>query len=193
MTTQNAACDALQAFLTQVDADQAVIDPAHVPMTAVIRAWQNGPRPLGAYAMVQILGARDLNEAECYDYTEAAYPGAGRPRFIETLRRVRAILFDIEVFASDALDRAEVFEAALISSARSVTILPWTAYLTKPARHDPALIQQRWEGRAIFTIEMRGVTETKSFVDTIDLVPIAIEGQVVTEPITSASLTVARP
>jgi hypothetical protein len=162
-------------------------------MTNVIRAWQNGPRPTGPYAMVQVLGARDLFEAECYDYTEIAYPGLGLPRFVETVRKVRAFLFDIEVFATDALDRAEVFEAALLSSASSVVFLPWTAHLTKPARHDPALVQQQWEGRAIFTVEMHGIVETKSIVDTIDSVPVIIEGQVVTDPINSATITVSRP
>lgn len=193
MTTTTAAYDALQAFIVQADADQKIIDPAHVTFTRVIRAWQNAKRPDGAYAMIQLLGERDLNEAECFAYAEIAYPGAGLPRLVQTQTRARAFLFDVEIFASNAVDRARNLVNAAETPASAVTLAPWIAAEVKGIRHMPELVQQRWEGRAIVGLELRGMVQMRAVIDRIDAVSVTTEGQVVTLPINSASINVSRP
>ncbi len=192
MTTTTAAYDALQAFVVLADADQKIIDPAHVTFTRVIRAWQNAKRPDGAYAMIQLLAERDLNEAECFSYAEIAYPGTGLPRFVQTQTRVKAFLFDIEIFATDAVDRARDLINALETPAAAVTLAPWIAAEVKGIRHAPELVQQRWEGRAIVGIELRGMVDSSAVVDTIDQVPVTSEGYVSTTLINSAAFTRSR-
>ena len=81
MSTTDAIYDRLYDFIVAVDANQKLIDPDHLALSDVRRAWQDAPRPKGPYAVMQLLSERDLNETECYAYDEIAYPGTViRPR-----------------------------------------------------------------------------------------------------------------
>ncbi|TQI72910.1 hypothetical protein FHT98_0630 [Bosea sp. AK1] len=192
MSTTDAIYDRLYDFIVAVDTDQKLIDPAHLALSDVRRAWQDASRPKGPYAVMQLLSERDLNETECYAYDEIAYPGAGLDRVVETSTRARGFLIDVEIYAENALDRARSICSAMNRPAASIGLLPWIVAEMKEPRFIPALDQQRWQGKAVFTFEMRGLVATKTIIDVIDGVDVAVEGQIANQTINTADISVSR-
>jgi hypothetical protein len=174
MTTQNAVYDALQAVVKRLDADQKIINPAWGDLSAVIRSHQNGPRPPGAHAVITLLAERDEHDFICRDYRDMVTPAGPEARAVETMTRSVALLFEVEFMASNALDRARHMVAALQNEA-SVIDLPFTVMRVGDIKHEPELVQQRWEGRARFTMELGARIETETIIDLIETAPVAIE------------------
>jgi hypothetical protein len=174
MTTQNAVYDALQALLVRLDADQKIIAPAWGTLSAVIRSHQNGPRPQGAHAVLTLLAERDEHDVICRAYRDIVTPAGAEPRAVETLTRSVAFLFEVEIMAANALDRARAMVAAL-ANPPAVVDLPFTVMRVGDIKHEPELVQQLWEGRSRFTVEIGARIASEAIIDLIETVPVAIE------------------
>jgi hypothetical protein len=193
MTTQNAVYDAVQALIVRLDADQKIIAPSWGVLKAVIRSHQNGPRPTGAHAVLTLLAERDEHDVICRAYRDMVTPAGPEPRAVETLTRSVAFLFQVEIMAANALDRARHMVAAL-ANPPSIVDLPFTVMRVGEVKHDPELVQQRWEGRARFTLEIGARIASESIIDLIETVPVAVEQRGSDNALLGqASFTVSQP
>ena len=163
--TEDAAFDRLQAYLTRLDADAKLIDPAWTTLTRVIRSHQNAPRPTGPYAAINLLADRDLLEFDCEVYESRTV--GGEPRVV--LKKARGIewLFRVEVFASAPTDYARLFRSALKSEHALVDLSPLVVRTLGEVKRAPELRQQHWEGQAILDVGLAGIAIDSLLVDVI--------------------------
>jgi hypothetical protein len=170
---QDATFDALRGVLLRLDNEYKIINPPHVKLVDVIRSHQNGPRPVGPYAMLTLQGERDTMESDCVAYTEIDIGTVQDPdlRVVAETRRAMEFLFDIDIFASDALDRARQLSIAVQTAGAWVD----TAIIVREVKaptFSPELVQQRWEGRARFELVLAAMVKSKTLIDVIESVTI---------------------
>jgi len=175
---EDAAYDLLRAYLVKLAADAVLIDPARAPLGKVIRDAQGGPRPLGTYAMVEFITDRDVEEFNDESYADITI-GSG----LSAVERVamcksRGVewLFRVNLYAPRPMDWARLFAAGLRSAEASVWMAPIVVRDVRDIKRSPELIQQRWEGRAMFEVVLGAVATDTLLVDVIETGEIITEG-----------------
>lgn len=164
--TEDGVFNRLQALLSRVDAEAAILDPAHVRLSHVIRAHQNGPRPVGPYASLNMLADDDLGEVHCLTYADREI--GEEERVVQTVARAHAWLVRIEVYASAPTDYLRLFAAALHGAAHAIDLAPLVVRRVRDITRAPELVQERWEGRAFLDVELGGIAANGLLIDVIE-------------------------
>lgn len=177
---EDAAYDLLRAFLVKLAADAVLIDAARAPLGNVIRDAQGAPRPTGTYAMIEFITDRDVEEFsdERYQAVEIV-TGSGpsaESRVVMCKSRGVEWLFRVNVYAPRPMDWARLFAAGLRSAEASVWMAPIVVRDVRDIKRAPALIQQQWEGRAMFEVVLGAVATDSLLVDVIETGEIITEG-----------------
>lgn len=176
--TEAEGYSALFAFLTKLADDAILIEPARPALGPVIFDRQESPRPVGPYAMIEFVTDRDLDELddEAYsDITIGSGPGAVE-RVVMCKSRGVEWLFRVHVYASRPMDWAKLFRAGLRSAEASVWMAPLVVRDVREIKRSPELIQQDWEGRAMFEVALGAVTTDQLLVDVIETGEVITEG-----------------
>lgn len=175
---EDAAYDLLRAYLVKLAADAVLIDPERAPLGDVIRDAQGAPRPAGTYAMIEFITDRDVEEFNDESYEDITI-GTG-PSAVERVAMCKSRgvewLFRVNVFAPRPIDWARLFAAGLRSAESSVWMAPIVVRDVRPIKREPELIQQRWEGRAMFEVVLGAVAIDTLLVDVIETGEIITEG-----------------
>lgn len=176
--TEDEASKTLCRFLAKLAADAVLIDPAHEELAEVRKDHQEAPRPVGPYAMVEFITDRDLDEidGEAYsDVTIGTGPGAV-DRVVMCKSRGVEWLFRINVYAQRPMDVAKLFRAGLRSAEASVWMAPLVVRDVRDIKRAPELVQQQWEGRAMFEVSLGAVATESLLVDVIETGTVTTEG-----------------
>lgn len=176
--TEDEASKTLCRFLAKLAADAVLIDPAHEVLVEVRKDHQEAPRPVGPYAMVEFITDRDLDELddEAYsDITVGTGPGAV-DRVLMCKSRGVEWLFRVHAYARRPMDWAKLFRAGLRSAEASVWMAPLVVRDVREIKRAPELIQQDWEGRAMFEVALGAVATDRLLVDVIETGEIITEG-----------------
>jgi len=173
--TEDDLSDALQAYLKAIDTEATVLDPSRKKLTAIIRDHMNAPRPKGPYAMITLVASRDLGEADhpCYDTVTIS----GVERVKETRVRTSEYKFRVDVYAPRATDYTRLFERALRSERAGAEMAGLVVRHVDGVTQAPELVQQKWEGRANFTVELAALTRETILIDVIESGEITFEGR----------------
>ena len=173
--TEDDLSDALQAYLTIIDAEATALTPGRVALTRIIRDHMNAPRPTGPYGMITFLGSRDLGEADhpCYGVANIA----DEERITEVRVRASEYKFRIVDYAPRATDYTRLFERALRSERAGVELQGLVVRHVDGVSQAPELVQQKWEGRAHMTVEMAALTREKLLIDVIESGEITFDGR----------------
>lgn len=172
--TEDDLSDALQAYLKTIDAEASVLQPGRTALAHIIRDHMNAPRPTGPYAMITFIGSRDLGEADQPCYGTATVDGV--ERVTETRVRSSEYKFRIDVYAPRATDYTRLFERALRSERAGVEMGGLVVRHVDGVAQSPELVQQKWEGRANFTVELAALTREKMLIDVIESGDIQFDG-----------------
>lgn len=173
--TEDGAYQSLRDFLGKLAADAILIDPARVPLAAVIRDAQGGPRPHGPYAMIEFITDRDVEELDDERYSDIVLAG-GVNRVAMCKSRGVEWLFRVNVYAPRPMDWAKLFRAGLRSAEASVWMAPLVVRDVRDIKRSPELVQQTWEGRAMFEVALGAVTTDQLLVDVIETGEVITEG-----------------
>lgn len=190
---EDGAYDALEAFLRKLAADAILIDPARAPLAVVIRDAQGAPRPRGAYAMIEFIADRDLEEFSDETYGEISV-GSGpsaEERVLMCKSRGVEWLFRVNVCAPRPIDWARLFASGLRSAESSVWMAPLVVRDVRDIKRAPELIQQRWEGRAMFEVALGAVASEPLLIDVVETGEVITEGSGGTT--VTAGFTYAKP
>lgn len=172
--TEDGAYDALRAFLVKLDADAALIDPERATLVDIIRDAQGAPRPVGSYAMIEFIADRDLEEFDSQAYSDLALDDG--PRVVMCKGRGVEWLFRVHVYAPRPMDCCRLFAAGLRSGEASVQMAPLVVRDVRDIKRSPELIQQGWEGRAMFDVALGAVASNALLVDVIETGAIDLAG-----------------
>lgn len=185
--TEDDAYHSLRDFLVKLAADAVSIDPAHEVLTDVVRDAQSGPRPDGPHAMIEFIADRDIDEVNDETYQEDEITvGAGpsaQSRVVMCKSRGVEWLFRINAYASRPMDWARLFRAGLRSHEASVWMAPLVVRDVRDIKREPELVQQTWEGRAMFEVVLGAVATEKLLVDVIET------GEIITEGVGGSTVT----
>lgn len=173
--TEDDLSDALQAYLRTVDQEATALAPGRVSLSKIIRDHMNAPRPKGPYGMITFIGSRDLGEADHPCYGTATI--ASVERVTETRVRSSEYKFRIDVYAPRATDYTKLFERALRSERAGVDLAGLVVRNIDGVSQSPELVQQKWEGRAHFTVELAALTRDTILIDVIESGEITFEGR----------------
>lgn len=175
---EDAAFDLLRAYLVKLAADALLIDPARAPLGDIIRDAQGAPRPVGAYAMIEFITDRDVEEFNDERFSDITI-GSG-PSAVERVAMCKSRgvewLFRVNVYAPRPMDWARLFAAGLRSAEACVYMAPLVVRDVRDIKRSPELIQQRWEGRAMFEVSLGAVATDTLLVDVIETGEIITEG-----------------
>jgi hypothetical protein len=126
--TEDGAFNIVRAWLVRLAADAIVLDPLRAPLGEIIRDHQDGPRPEGAYATINLLGSDDLEEVRCEEFRAVEVEIEGEPLPVErfALKSTRAVefRFRIDVFASRPMEWIRLFRTAAMAGDMQVDLLP---------------------------------------------------------------------
>jgi hypothetical protein len=175
---EDGAYDALRAFLLKLATDALLIDPARAAFGDVIRDAQGAPRPQGAYAMIEFLADRDLEEFTDERYstiTTGSGPGA-EERVLMCKSRGVEWLFRVNIYAPRPINWARLFVSGLRSAESSVWMAPLVVRDVRDIKRSPELIQQRWEGRAMFEVILGAVATEPLLIDVVETGEVITEG-----------------
>lgn len=188
---ETAAYDALRGFLVKLAADALLIDQNREALADVILDAQGAPRPDGPYAMIEFITDVDLAEFDDETYSDVTVgtgPDAvGRVALCKS--RGVAWLFRINVYASRPMDWARLFRAGLRSGEASVWMAPLVVREVREVKRAPELIQQRWEGRAMFEVALGAAATDTLLVDVIETGTVITSG----DGTVDASFTFTKP
>lgn len=185
--TEDAAYDALRAYLVKLAADAVLIDPTRAALPNIIRDAQGAPRPDGTYVMIEFIADRDLDEFDDEIYQEDEIVTGSGPtaenRVVMCKSRGVEWLFRINVYASRPMDWARLFRAGLRTGEASVWMAPLVVRDVRDIKREPELIQQTWEGRAMFEVVIGAVATESLLVDVIET------GEIITEGVGGSTVT----
>jgi hypothetical protein len=121
-----------------------------------------------------MLGQRDTGEADHYCYSAATVEA--EERIVE--ERVCGVeyLLRLDVYASDAQDRADMLIGALESRRAGIGLSPAVVSSVRRVTRAPELIEQVWEGRAAVEFQLRALVRRKTLVDVVESGVIEFEG-----------------
>ena len=173
--TEDDLSDRLQAYLEAIDAEATALTPGRDGLTRIIRDHINAPRPQGPYAMITFLASRDLVEADHPCFGTAVYDA--EQRVTETRIRAVEYKFRVDVYAPRATDYTRLFERALRSDRAGVDLAGLVVRNIDGVSQSPELVQQKWEGRAHFTVELAALTRDTILIDVIESGEITFEGR----------------
>lgn len=183
--TEVEAFKALRRYLVKLATEAVIIDPNREALTDVIRDAQEAPRPGAAYAMVKFLAERDLEEIDDEAYSEITV-GEGddaEQRVVMCKSRGVEWLFRVNVYAQAPVDWSRLFTLGLRSAEAAVWMAPLVVRDVRKIDREPALIQQDWEGRAMFDVTLGAVVSEPLLIDVVE------SGEVITEGAGGASVT----
>lgn len=165
--------DAVIAYFEAIETESLIFAPSRIN-TTMIRGHQSAPRVDGPYAVVMLLGQRDTGEADHYCYSTATVEA--EERIVE--ERVCGVeyLLRLDVYASDAQDRADMLIGALESRRAGIGLSPAVVSSVRRVTRAPELIEQVWEGRAAVEFQLRALVRRKTLVDVIESGTIEFEG-----------------
>lgn len=176
--TEDEAWTAVEDYLAAINDERRYIDPLYKPLKAVVRAFQKAPRIKGAYALVTSLGMVDNHEADHFCYGEAVILSRSQKatnpdmqsRAVVTEARTRSYLykFRVDVFASNALDYANVLRSAFLSSRATVDLAGMMPRTVGNVDFNPQFVAEDWEGRAKFEVELAGLHAISNAIDVIE-------------------------
>lgn len=172
--TEDDAFDLLRAYLVKVAADAVLIAPAREVLVDVIRDAQGAPRPVGAYAMIDFITDRDLDEVDGESFGDVNI--GGDDRVVMCKARGVEWLFQVNIFAKRPMDWARLFRAGLRAGEASVWMAPLVVRDVREIKRAPELIQQEWEGRAAFEVSLGAVVSEQLLVDVIERGTVITEG-----------------
>jgi hypothetical protein len=175
---EDGAFDALRAYLVKLAADAILIDPEREHLTDVIRDAQGAPRPDGPYCMIDFIADRDLGELDDEVYSDITI-GTGEDaedRVLMCKSRGVEWLFRVNVYSPRPIDWCRLFASGLRSAEASVWMAPLVVRDVRDIKRAPELIQQRWEGRAMFEVALGAVATEPLLVDVIETGEIITEG-----------------
>lgn len=176
--TEDEGSKALCRFLAKLAADAVLINPAHEVLVEIRKGHQEAPRPTGPYAMVEFVTDRDLDELDDEAYSDLTI-GSG-PSAVERVLMCKSRgvewLFRVHVYASRPMDWAKLFRAGLRSAEASVWMAPLVVRDVREIKRSPELVQQDWEGRAMFEVALGAVTTDQLLVDVIETGEVITEG-----------------
>jgi hypothetical protein len=174
---EDGAYDALRAFLLKLSADALLIEPARPAFGDVIRDAQGSPRPHGPHAMIEFLADRDLEEFndERYSTITVGSGPSAEERVLMCKSRGVEWLFRVHVYAPRPMDWSRLFVAGLRSAESSVWMAPLVVREVRDIKRAPELIQQRWEGRAMFEVVLGAVASEPLLIDVVE------RGEVITQ------------
>jgi hypothetical protein len=175
---EDGAFDRLQAYLTKLAADARALDPTREALGKVIRDAQGAPRPDGAYSMIEFIADRDLGELNDEAYS-AITIGTGEDaddRVVMCKSRGVEWLFRVNVYSPRPIDWCRLFAAGLRSAEACVWMAPLVVRDVRDIKRAPELIQQRWEGRAMFEVALGAVATDQLLVDVIETGEIITQG-----------------
>ena len=171
---EDGASDRLRAYLVKLAADALLIEPTHERLADIVHDAQEAPRPVGPYAMIEFIADRDLSEVDGERYREEEI--AGEDRVILCKSRGVEWLFRVNVYASRPVDWCRLFSAGLRSAEAPVWMAPLVVRDVREIKRAPALVQQDWEGRAMFEVALGAVATDQLLVDVIETGEIITEG-----------------
>jgi hypothetical protein len=173
--TEDGASKTLCDFLEKLAADAALIDPARTALGPVIKDRPGAPRPAsGDYVMVEFITDRDLDELDDESYDEITIGAIDRVVMCKS--RGVEWLFRVNVYASRPMNWAKLFRAGLRSAEASVWMAPLVVRDVREIKRAPELIQQTWEGRAMFEVSLGAVATESLLVDVIETGTVITEG-----------------
>lgn len=166
----------LRGYLLRIAADARALDPAFPALTDVIRAYQtNAPRLQGAYATIAPLSATDSGEAECYAYRDVTI--SSQPRVAQKVTRVFDWVWQVDVFAQQALRIADLFCVRLSNDVANAALHPFCVRRVGAVRRLPELIGQAWEGRAQFELTLGAPLAEEGLIDVIERGRVVFEAE----------------
>lgn len=172
--TEAEAFQRLRSLFVAVDAEAHALDASHPVLTDVIHSHQTAPRPKGAYALLTPLGVRPGRDGDQIRYGTATV--ASVERVVEKRTRPDEIGFRVDVFASRPSTYTDLFRAALVSARAQLELLPAVvANVGLPVEVEATLVQQKWEGRAHFTVTLGATVTTPILIDVIESGSIILE------------------
>jgi hypothetical protein len=183
--TEDDASKTLCDFLEKLAADAILINPAREVLGEIIKDHPGAPRPSGQYCMVEFITDRDLdefNDERFSDITVGTGPAA-EDRVVMCKSRGVEWLFRVNLYASRPMDWARLFAAGLRSAEACVWMAPLVVRDVRDIKRAPELIQQEWEGRAMFEVALGAVATEPLLVDVIE------QGTVITEGAGGSTVT----
>lgn len=171
---EDGAFDRLRAHLVKLAADAVLIDPSREVLVDVIRDHPGAPRPVGPYAMIEFITDRDLAEFDDETYQDVTL--GGESRVVMCKSRGVEWLFRVNVYASRPVDWCRLFAAGLRSAEAAVWMAPLVVRDVRDIKRAPQLVQQEWEGRAMFEVSLGAVATEPLLVDVIETGEIITEG-----------------
>ena len=179
--TEDGAFNIVRAWLVRLAADAIVLDPLRAPLGEIIRDHQDGPRPEGAYATINLLGSDDLEEVRCEEFRAVEVEIEGEPLPVErfALKSTRAVefRFRIDVFASRPMEWIRLFRTAAMAGDMQVDLLPLVVRDVGEAQRAPDLTQAHWEGRARFDVAFGALVADEMIVDGVESGAVNFEGE----------------
>lgn len=172
--TEDGASDTLCDFLEKLAADAILIDPARAALGPVIKDRPGAPRPTGAYVMVEFITDRDVDELDDESYDEVTI--GSEERVVMCKSRGVELLFRVNVYAQRPMDWAKLFRAGLRSAEAAVWMAPLVVRDVRDIKRAPELVQQQWEGRAMFEVALGAVATESLLVDVIETGTVTTEG-----------------
>lgn len=172
--TEEEASDTLRAYLVKLAADAILINPAREVLANIIHDAPEAPRPVGPYAMIEFITDRDLAELDDEIYQDVTL--GGESRVVMCKSRGVEWLFRVNVYASRPIDWCRLFAAGLRSAEAAVWMAPLVVRDVRDIKRAPQLIQQDWEGRAMFEVALGAVATEPLLVDVIETGEIITEG-----------------
>lgn len=164
--TEDALYDHLQAYLVAIDQEAEELETGHQTLSAIIREHQTAPRPTGPYASLNLVARADLGEVRLIGYDEREI--GGTPRVIEKTAHAYEWRFTVSVFASEPLVYADMLANALRSGRASVDLAPLQVRRVSDPQRVPELVQQHYEGRAQFDVDLAGIAIGQLLIDVIE-------------------------
>lgn len=170
------AFDKLQAFLVSTDIEAEQIVPGHVRLGHIIRAYQGGPAPRGAYGLLTLQASNDLGEIDGFGYREATV--SAEQRVIQKRCRAIGLQFSLDIFATDATDRVNRLRLALLSDAACIPLYPFAIRDIRRIKASGELLGEHWQGRAALIIELAGIESSEFAIDVIESGTVEIEPKI---------------
>lgn len=164
--TEDELFDALQAFLTAIDSEASALKPGRQSLARVERSAAGAPRTEGPYAAIDLIGVNDLGEIEYSCWSNAVLNT--ETRAIQTRVQAYEAMFRIDLYGAGSTDRARLFMNALMSQRATTDIGGAMVRRVDPATVTNELVQQRWESRAAFKVELAFIGEDSIATDVIE-------------------------
>lgn len=188
--TEAEVFDRVILFLKDVNTNAKLINPAYPGLVDIQKAYEDKPRPLGAYAAVNLLSHVDLEEVDCNVFREIEI--ANEQRGVHGKVRAVEWLIRLEVYATFATDFIRLVQAALRSDYTVTLLHPLVVRRIYTATRSPIQVQQAWEGRANFDFRVAAPVLEETLTEFIESGDVGFEGQRVGAPVFETSISFQR-